>query len=92
MSYKKAAHILPRELLEQVQEYVDGEYLYIPRVAENKKDWGSATATRQELQARNQEIYAAYLAGASAEQLAETFFLSPKSIQRILSQMKKIKC
>ena len=29
MSYKKAAHILPRELLEQVQEYVDGEYLYI---------------------------------------------------------------
>lgn len=90
MSYKKAAHILPRELLEQVQTYVDGEYLYIPRVAENKKDWGTATTTRRELQARNVEIYAAYLAGASTAQLAETFFLSQKSIQRILTHMKKM--
>lgn len=90
MSYKKAAHIPPRELLEQVQEYVDGEYLYIPRVTENKKDWGSATATRQELRERNRRIYDAWLAGASVQELAESHFLSPKSIQRIITQMKKM--
>ena len=32
MGYKKAAHILPQKLLEEVQEYVDGEFIYIPRV------------------------------------------------------------
>ena len=89
MSYKKATHVLPPKLLEQVQEYVDGEYLYIPRITENKKDWGAATTTRQELRDRNRCIYNAWLAGASIQQLAEEFFLSTKSIQRIITQMKK---
>ena len=89
MSYKKATQVLPRELLEQVQEYVDGEYLYIPRITENKKDWGSQTNTRRELQARNQRIYQAHLQGASVADLAKEHYLSPKSIQRILSQLKK---
>ena len=89
MSYKKATQILPRELLEQVQEYVDGEYLYIPRITEKKKGWGSGTTTRQELLERNLRIYEAYQNGVSPAQLAKEHFLSPKSIRRILSQMKK---
>ena len=89
MSYKKASQVLPPKLLEQVQKYVDGEYLYIPRITQNKKNWGSTTATRQELYDRNQQIYQDYLAGIPAKQLAEAYFLSPKSIQRILLQMKK---
>ncbi|NOV87133.1 hypothetical protein BJV85_000104 [Clostridium acetobutylicum] len=39
MSYKKAINIIPDYLLEKVQEYVDGEFIYIPRKAENKKKW-----------------------------------------------------
>ena len=31
MSYKKAAQILPDELIRQIQQYVDGEAIYIPR-------------------------------------------------------------
>ncbi len=89
MSYKKAAQVLPQELLAQVQEYVDGEYLYIPRISGSKKDWGSATTTRRELQARNRLIYEAYQAGTSTAELAKAFYLSPKSIQRIVTQMKK---
>lgn len=38
MSYKKAIHILPEELLELIQEYVDGECIYIPRKSNNKKN------------------------------------------------------
>lgn len=89
MSYKKATHILPQELLEQVQQYVDGEFIYIPRVAEKKKDWGSTTSTRRELKVRNAQIYAEYLEGEKIEMLAERYFLSMKSIQRIIRQMKK---
>ncbi len=89
MSYKKATQVLPQELLEQVQEYVDGEYLYIPRVTEKKKDWGSGTTTRQELRERNRRIFEAYQNGISAAELAKEHYLSPKSIQRIISQMKK---
>ena len=37
MSYKKATQILPQELLSQVQEYIDGEFLYIPRLSAHKK-------------------------------------------------------
>ena len=89
MSYIKATQVLPQELLEQIQKYVDGEYLYIPRITENKKSWGTETSTRRELQARNQNIYEDYLGRTTVSDLAAVYFLSPKSIQRILSQMEK---
>lgn len=38
MSYKRAIHILPNDLLEMVQEYVDGEFIYIPRKSGKKKN------------------------------------------------------
>ncbi|WP_366510050.1 hypothetical protein [Clostridium sp. CF011] len=49
MSYNKAMYILPNNLIEKVQEYVDGEFIYIPRKPSNKKEWGAKTSTRQEL-------------------------------------------
>lgn len=88
MGYKKATHVLPEELLLKVQEYIDGEYLYIPRVSDSKRSWGEATSTRRELQNRNQQIYADYLAGVQVEALAEKYFLSVKSIQRIIGQLR----
>ena len=87
---KKAAQVLPEELLAQIQEYIDDAALdCIPRAAENKKCWGASTATRRELRERNQRIYAEYLAGVRIDSLADAYFLSPKSIQRIIGQMKK---
>ncbi|MEK5529509.1 hypothetical protein MKX79_09015 [Viridibacillus sp. FSL R5-0468] len=37
MSYKRANNLLPAELVELIQKYVDGEYIYIPRREEKKK-------------------------------------------------------
>ncbi len=88
MSYKKATHVLPQDLLLKVQEYVDGEFLYIPRAENNKKGWGETTSTRQELQERNRHIYADYLAGMDMETLAKKNYLSLKSIQRIIGQLR----
>ena len=31
MKYVKAIDVLPQEIIEIIQNYVDGEYLYIPR-------------------------------------------------------------
>ena len=89
MSYLKADRILPRELLEQVQEYVDGALIYIPKTAGNKKCWGEGTSTREELRLRNQQIYSDYLSGASTDELSSLYCLSVKSIQRIIGQEKK---
>ena len=89
MQYKKATHVLPKELLKQVQSYVDGEYLYIPRASEKKKQWGTTTATRLELEHRNESSYQDYLAGIPSKTSAERYFLSIKSVQRIVRQMKQ---
>ena len=89
MSYKKATNLLPDELLREVQQYVDGELIYIPRLDANRRDWGQDTSTRGELAARTALIHADYLSGMSARELADKYFLTEKSIQRILRQMKR---
>ena len=83
MSYKQAAHILPPELLREVQAYIDGECIYIPRLAGQRRDWGERTETRRELKARNERIFAEYLRGEPLGILAKRYYLSAKSIQRI---------
>ena len=65
MSYRKAEEILPRELIEVIQQYVDGENIYIPRKLEHRKGWGERTQARQELDARNSAICREHREGAS---------------------------
>lgn len=88
MGYKKANNHLPAELVELVQQYVDGESIYIPKKQGNKKPWGSSTATRRELAERNAAIYGDYITGIASSTLAEKYYLSIKSIQRIILQEK----
>jgi len=89
MSYKNAAQILPPELLREVQKYIDGGFLYIPRATHQRREWGAGTTAKQELEERNMKIYYEYLHGSRAEVLAEKYFLSKKSIERIISNCKK---
>lgn len=89
MSYIKADNILPIELVELIQTYIDGEYIYIPRKEENKKTWGSRTNTRKELDLRDSNIYKDYLDGMVIDTLAEKYYLSSKSIQRIVLKEKR---
>jgi Mor family transcriptional regulator len=90
MSYAKARDIFPNEILEIIQNYVEGEYIYIPKKEENKMAWGEITQSKDELLIRNTKIYEDYLAGISIQTLSERYYLSPKSIQRIVLQKKKI--
>lgn len=88
MSYLRAEEILPKELLETIQQYVDGRTIYIP--SKEKSDWGSNTDTKQILDARNREIFKKYKNGITVKVLATEYSLSEKSIQRIIRNQKNI--
>ena len=84
MGYMKAEEILPIEIIELIQQYVDGENIYIPRKPAHRQTLGTGTQIKQELLMRNQQIYMDYLAGNKTSELACKYYLSKKSIQRIL--------
>jgi Mor family transcriptional regulator len=90
MSYIKAEIILPQELLAMIQEYADGQYLYIPKKMDNRKVWGENTDSKYKVKLRDTEIYNKYKDGTCASDLAEEYYLSLKSIQRIILKEKKL--
>lgn len=90
MSYKKAQDVLPEEILKIIQEYIDGEYIYIPRKNENHKSWGEKSGIKDSLKIRNNEIYKKYLNGNSVNELSKEYYLSEKSIRRIIGQEKRL--
>ena len=88
MGYIRAEEILPSEIFALIQEYVDGQNIYIPRKAENRQEWGTTTHTRQELLSRNRCINKEHAAGMKVVELASKYCLSEKSIQRIVRKLK----
>jgi len=90
MKYIKAQDVLPEKIVKIIQEYVDGEYLYVPRKIENLKHWGEKSGIKSSLKVRNREIYEKHTAGATINELAQKYYLSEKSIIKIISQGKQI--
>ena len=89
MGYKNAICVLPDKLIAAIQEHIDGEYLYIPRRAENKKRRGELKNTRHSLSKRNKAIFEGYKSGISVEQLATEYYLSPIMIKRYKAKIRK---
>jgi len=87
MKYEKAQDILPSNIIEILQEYVEGGYIYIPK--KNKKSWGENTNTKKELKKRNEEILIKYSSGKSVKDLAKEYYLTESSIRRIIRSLKK---
>lgn len=87
MKYKNAAKILPEELIAKLQEYVQGEYLYIP-IKEREKH-SNMTDYALEVQKRDGHIYSEHLQGLSNRELAGRYSLSESSIRRILIKERK---
>lgn len=87
MKYKNAGEILPAELLEEIQKYIQGEFLYIPK--KDKQTHRAVTEYKIELEKRNLRIYKMYLEGMKNQQLAENFSLAQSSIRRIIIAERK---
>ena len=90
MAYQNAFELLPEEIVKEIQKYVNGTVLYIPRKPKDRLPWGSKTASKEMLQRRNQQIYREYHMGKSTRELAGSYYLDIKSIQRIIRTMKKL--
>lgn len=83
MKYKNAQDILPDRLLKELQKYISGETIYIPK-AETKKQWGESSGARSYYKQRNEEIRSKYASGMTVNQLAEEYNLSIESIRKII--------
>ncbi|SFN94075.1 CD3324 family protein [Proteiniclasticum ruminis] len=89
MKYVNGRDVLPEKLFEEIQNYTQGLYLYIPKKSGSKKNWGDSTYIKKELALRNREIYGKFLEGISFGRIAEKFHLSEKSIRRIILEEKR---
>ena len=83
MKYINAAEILPEKLLKELQTYIEGEILYIPK-ASAKKQWGTTTGSRLFYLERNEEIQRYYKEGYSIDVLAKRYGLAYSTIKKII--------
>ena len=76
MSYVNAEDVLPKMLVEEIQKYVDGQLLYIPR----------KNGTKEKMAERNQTILNRYALGQTVAELSREFYLSEKRILGIIHE------
>lgn len=88
MEYIKANNVLPEEMIKVIQEYVDGEFLYIPRKDDNRKAWGEKSGAKDMFKNRNNEIFLRYNEGMSVRELSKMYYLSEQSIRRIINEQR----
>lgn len=84
MGYRNGKEILPEKLLKELQKYVQGEIIYIPREEEKRAGWGENNGTRSALKTRNFEILSKYKNGLSIDELINIYNLSEDSIRKII--------
>lgn len=88
MNYKNGKDVLPPRLLKELQDYIQGELVYIPKCGNERALWGEISGSRNLIAQRNKEIYNCYCTGSGAEELAEAYHLSIDSIRKILTKMR----
>jgi len=84
MRHINANEILPKELIEKLQDFVQGEYIYIPAIKNQHKNWGELSGFREKIDNRNSEIIQAYSSGNTIQELAESYYLSVYAIRKII--------
>lgn len=88
MGYKRADDVLPESILESLQKYVSGETIYVPKKNAGRKKWGSGTGVNERLRLRNEQILEQHQKGITVKELAQRYYLTEKSIQRILKDLR----
>ena len=56
MKYVNANTVLPSALVEELQKYIQAEYLYVPAKNEQRRAWGELSGYRAEICKRNERI------------------------------------
>ena len=91
MSYINAEDVLPKNLIDEIQKYIDGQLIYIPRKNENVLAWGEKNGTKVKLAERNQMIVNRFYSGETITELSQAYYLSEKRIQGIIHEYESSK-
>jgi Mor family transcriptional regulator len=89
LDYKKGTEVLPARLLKEIQEYVEGSLVYIPKKS-RKAGWGCVSGARRSIDLRNRKIVHLFEQGATVFELSEQFYLSEDTIRKIVYGKKQI--
>ncbi|MCM3768464.1 CD3324 family protein [Neobacillus niacini] len=89
MKYVNANKVLPEKLILEIQKYIQGETLYIPKQETEYRKWGASSGGRRMLESRNTAIRNSFTSGSNIQQLAEEYYLSPETIKKIVYSHKK---
>lgn len=84
MKYINANEILPKPLIKELQNYVQGGYIYVPIKTDERKNWGEQSGYRLELDRRNEKIRQEYKNGVSLDILADRYYLSVSAVKKII--------
>ncbi|PYI53101.1 CD3324 family protein [Paenibacillus flagellatus] len=90
MSYKNGKDFLPPSLLKELQNYIQGELVYIPKIGQTRAGWGENNGTRKLIEKRNREIYQMYKSGTTVVELIQRFHLSEDSIRKIIVKTREL--
>ena len=89
MKYVKAQTVFPEYLLAEMQKYIQGELVYIPKSPANYNKWGSKSGSRNALAHRNENMTRAFKAGTSIAQLADAYCLAEDTVRKIVYRKQK---
>lgn len=87
MNYRKGSEVLPARLLKEIQEYVEGDLVYIPKKG-NKAGWGQKSGARELIDQRNRIILGLYEQGVAITELSNQFHLGEETIKKIVYSKK----
>lgn len=76
--------VLPKELLFEIQKYIQGKSVYIPKPKDGHKKWGDITQSKAVTAERNNEIRSAFRNGLTIDELSERYLLSQASIKKVV--------
>lgn len=90
VNYKNGKDVLPPRLLQELQNYIQGELLYIPKSTRSRALWGELSGSRDSIASRNEEIFQQYRSGSTVRDLAVSYHLSEESIRKIVTKVRSL--
>jgi RimJ/RimL family protein N-acetyltransferase len=82
MKYRNAAEMLPPQLLQELQKYIQGKTLYVPKI--KRKSWGESTGAKALYSLRNAYIRNQFSRGKSLDKLSGEHFISEDAVKKIV--------
>ncbi|WP_026695140.1 CD3324 family protein [Peribacillus kribbensis] len=84
MKYVRATSVLPPSLIAEIQKYIQGETIYIPKPEGTHQKWGTNSGGRKMIDERNAAIRQAFKEGSGIGSIARDYYLSAETIRKIV--------